>query len=631
MASLHFSPAAQVYHWRGTYDDRHLPKAAGFRWHKAKKVWWTKDPVAAVELIEYADAPCQAALAKSGITAKKEASRAMDADLDIPAPDGLELFGFQKAGIKFILDNDRQHIMIGDEMGVGKTIQVIGYMNVTRPGRTLIVPPASLKLNWKREMERWSVHGPKVQVLSGNMAQVDPDADVVIVNYDILRGGSPTFKSVMFYDWDLVVVDEIHKLKSATTQQTKAILGHWTKKSGVSPCIIQKAKKSIVLTGTPIPNKPIEIFPILQRLAPDVAGMNKRRFGEKFCNLHHNGFGLDWNGSSNEEELNARLRSSGFMIRRLKSDVLPQLPDKTRTPVIVAAKGAAVKGALKMEAAATKGKDLTDIGRTGVPVDFDMMSEVRQQMGVAKVPAVVDYVKEILIEQDKVVIMAHHREVVRQLRDALVDYDPVVVTGATKATARDDNVREFQTDPGTRVFIGNIMAAGVGLTLTAASHVVFAEMDWVPGNNVQAEDRVHRIGQGDPVTIHYLAIEGSLDAHILRTWLAKEGTIHKILDAQPEAKDAGSKLVENVTPVPKTLMKDIPNQEDIHRAIRIVASHCDGAQAEDGMGFNKLDTNFGKSLAEQDSLTIRQAEVGLRMVRKYRRQLPDDLVKSLAI
>lgn len=644
MAVLHYLPKSRVFAWEGTFEDRTLPKAAGFRWHGEKKQWWTDSPAKAARLSAYANEEAIEALNEAGVLNAIKDSRALDADIDIPTKPGNEYRGYQKAGVKFLVDSQRRAQMIGDEMGVGKTIQVLGYMNYARPRNTLIICPASLKRNWAREAEKWLVADHAIQVCDGRDARVDHPGgkpQVVIANYDILRGGILWSALMTCGDFDLVVIDEVHKLKNPDTQQTRSLLGYWDKsKSQMIEGLQNRGAKVVVLTGTPVPNRPIEIFPLLKTLAPDVAGKSKMKFGLRYCNAHRGAFGWDWNGSSNEDELQSLLRGSGFMIRRLKKDVLAELPEKTRVPVVVGAKGKAIKAALKAEREAMGGEmpDWRDIRSGGVKVAFEAMSKVRLMMGEAKTAFVLDYVKELLETEDKVIIMAHHRAVVDALQHELRNYGAVTVTGSTPANLRQARVDDFQNDPETRVFIGNILAAGVGLTLTAASHVVFAEMDWVPANNVQAEDRAHRIGQNEAVTIHYCVVEDSLDAHILDTWMGKETTIARIVDEETAAEEieAGS-LAKPVAPKPAAPARPKSDEgvlidvDALHQALKLLSDACDGAVELDGRGFNGTDTNFGKSLASAPCLSERQAIVGYRMIRKYHRQLPHTLKVRLEL
>ena len=637
MAVLHYLKSSKVFAWEGTFEDRVLAKAAGFQWNPGKKQWWTDSSVKAATLAGYANEDAALVLNESGVLETVKSSRALDGDIEIPTKPDNVYRGYQKAGVKFLIESDRRAQMIGDEMGVGKTIQVCGFLNACPGSCTLVIVPASLKLNWEKELNKWLVEEQRIQVIKSGKDDIDGQADIIIVNYDLVRSGR-LFEQLMREEFDLLVIDEIHRLKNPDTQQTKSILGYWEKdRKHVIKGLESTAKKVVALTGTPIPNKPIEIFPLLQRLAPDVAGRSKMTFGLKYCNAHRGSHGWVWDGSSNEDELQTLLRGSGFMIRRLKADVLPELPAKTRKPVTVTATGRALKEALKAEREAAGGMmpSWDEIRGGGVRVAFDQMAEVRVMIGEAKAPFVAEYAKELLAVEDKIIIMAHHKVVVQYLMGELKAYSPVAVTGSHSQVARQEAVDAFQNNPGTRVFIGNIQAAGVGLTLTAASQVVFAEMSWVPADNVQAEDRAHRIGQEDAVTIHYCVVEDSLDARILDVWMGKESTIARIVDNKTKVEDieVGSKAKPLAAPAAKrgpVMFEDVEiDVEALQMALADLAYRCDGAHELDDQGFNAQDTDFGKSLAYAHKLSDRMAQTGYRMIRKYHRQIPADLKARL--
>ena len=218
---------------------------------------------------------------------------------------------------------------------------------------------------------------------------------------------------------------------------------------------------------------------------------------------------------------------------------------------------------------------------------------------------------------DKLVIMAHHHDVIDQLAEALAEFGAVKFDGRMSLKDRDASVGRFQTENGVRVFVGGIQAAGVGITLTAASHVVFAELDWVPGNLAQAEDRCHRIGQTDSVLVQHLVLDGSLDARMAQIIVEKMDVITAAIDSKDadNALQAPKPLVAPEKPVqapPVPGADDLTGQQvqAVHDALRIIAGLCDGAQVLDGMGFNKLDTGFGHDLAHRVSLSQKQAKYG---------------------
>ena len=273
--------------------------------------------------------------------------------------------------------------------------------------------------------------------------------------------------------------------------------------------------------------------------------------------------------------------------------------------------------------------------REAVQAHFTEISALRKATAVAKAPLVAAHVAEIVEETGaKVVVFTHHHEVTDLLIDELSDLGVVKLDGRISMESRNLVVNAFQNDEAIKIFVGSIQAAGVGLTLTESAHVVFAELDWVPGNIRQAEDRCHRIGQTDSVLVQMLVLEESIDAKLAKTFVRKQAIIDKALDAEPDADpEADEPIIVEETPsisprkseietvAAKLTAEDIA---EIHTQLKFLSAMCDGANAIDGMGFNKIDTRIGKSLAAYHQLTPKQAALGQKLTRKYRRQLNCD-------
>ncbi len=402
-----------------------------------------------------------------------------------------------------------------------------------------------------------------------------------------------------------------------------------------------KAKRRLFLTGTPIVNRPKELWPIVQSLCPDFE-KNFMAYAMKYCNAFKTRFGWDFNGAARLPELQERLRAT-CMVRRLKADVLKELPPKRRQVMVLESEG--LEAILEKEKKTYEqySEHLKD-GDFETPA-FAEMSRVRKEVAIAKIPFIVEHVKEVLDEEDKVCIFVHHHEVVDALRDAFGD-SAVAIDGRTSNEDRQAAVDRFQGDETCKVFVGTIRAAGVGITLTASSTVIFGELDWVPGNVTQAEDRCHRIGQHDTVFVRHLVLESSLDERMAQIIVDKQEVIDKALDATTEARAPEFRVADIIQPppanhVPGTIPTQTVTREQLEKmyrgfsdeqeqavlaGLRILASKCDGALEEDGCGFNKRDTAFGKSLAQQTTLSEKQFKCGLKMIRLYHRQLPSDLV-----
>ena len=563
--------------------------------------------------------------------ATRAASHAVDATLDVPAPEGRAYLPFQRAGIAFA--SSRPASLIADEMGLGKTIEALGVINADPAiQRVLVVCPATLKLNWVREAERWLVRPARIAIAT---SQVWPDADVVIINYDILHVHAAALAATA---WDLLVADECHYAKNAKARRAKALYAI-------------RASRRLFLTGTPILNRPSELYPIVHALDsaawPDFFG-----FARRYCAAYQGRFGWDFSGASHLDELQERLRGS-IMIRRLKKDVLTELPAKRRQIIEVSANGAAGvvererKGWAAREAETERLRDAVELAKAGTEDEykhavealqagaraaFTEMAKLRHDTALAKAPQVIAHIEDALEGSDgKIVVFAHHHDVVAAIAEALGS-QAVVLTGETPFPARQVAVDRFQSDPACRVFIGSITAAGVGLTLTAASHVVFAELDWVPANITQAEDRLHRIGQTQAVLVQHLVLDGSLDATMARRLVDKQEIIDRALDRltaqEPvlpsEEPATASTRREKIASEAETLTES--QVAAIHDGLQRLAGMCDGAHLLDGAGFSKVDTRIGHALAECAVLSRRQAALGRHLLVKYRRQLPAELL-----
>ncbi len=256
---------------------------------------------------------------------------------------------------------------------------------------------------------------------------------------------------------------------------------------------------------------------------------------------------------------------------------------------------------------------------------------------MAKIPYVIQHVTDSIEDGGKVIVFAHHHDVIDAL-SAEFGSRAVTVYGSTAMTARQAAVDRFQKDPECQVFIGGIQAAGVGLTLTASAHVIFAELDWVPGNVTQAEDRAHRIGQKNMVLIQHLVLEGSLDARMARILVDKQEIIDQALDREKSEEPP----VVPVEPRERAATESASRRQieieaekmtpariaAVHLGLQMLAGRCDGARELDGVGFSRIDVHIGHSLADAYELTARQAALGAKLVNKYRRQLPPELVAT---
>lgn len=634
------------------YEERLLLGRAGWIWDRElfPKQWSTDKPEVAARLIEYADEEVKGELAD--IAEKREksinGSKATSSNIEVPAPAGKGYFPFQRAGIEFIVNHE--NTLLADDMGLGKSIQAIGVINLLDEiNRVLLICPASLKINWRKELAAWLTRVMSIEIASSK--KPFPDANIVIVNFDILHKFEAELRSE---EWDLLIVDESHFLKG-NSRRSHHVVGKRKKYARSEAYDIEpiKAKRSLFMSGTPIENRPAELWNMVHYLAPDTF-KNYTYFTRRYCDAKRGRWGWQVSGAQHLDELQTALRET-IMIRRLKTEVLTELPAKLRQIIELPQNGARkvveaenkayseheeLLSDLKVAAELAKAsEDKTDYNdaveklKASVGLAFNELAKARQETAIAKVPYVLGHLENV---SGKVCVFAHHREVIKQLKEELGD-KAVILMGGMSDKAKNEAVERFQTDPNVQFFIGSIMAAGVGLTLTASNHAVFAELDWKPSTMNQCEDRLHRISQVNSVLIQHLVFDGSLDANMAKTVVAKQAIIDQALgddlnfpvilpdEEEPVTHGIGfNQIAEEAKNIlPETV-------EAIHLALRYLATLCDGARAVDGKGFNKFDAEIGRNLAKQATLSQKQAALGRKILRKYKGQLGDDVMESIS-
>lgn len=511
------------------FDEKDIPKSAGFRWDNDEKVWYTGDVRTALTLKEYADSACLQRLAESAreVSEAFSASHATDADLIIPAPAGFEYLPFQKAGIAYALR--RKATLIADEMGLGKTIQALGLINADPEiKKVLVIAPAGLRLNWQKEAGKWLINS--LPVLRAAKTVPTFDAGVLVLGYEEATKFAPILDEM---SWDLIVADEAHYLKNEKAKRTKAILA-------------LTATRWLLLTGTPILNRPKELFPLLQKVDPRGLGVSFFSYANRYCAAKRDSWGYwDYSGASNLEELNFKLRSGG-MIRRLKADVLTSLPPKRHALIPLEPSAAAKKliaeekkKALEALKAARRAKqlqgkdpiafaeDIKKLRDEAHAIEFCEIARIRHELARLKVEQVVNHVSNALASEP-IIVFAHHQDVAKAIADGLSPHRVALITGAQAKEDQHAAVEAFQAGKLDCV-VCSLKAAGVGITLTKSSHVVIAELDWTPGGMDQAEDRAHRIGQTESVLIEWLVLDGSLEVKMAKTLSHKKNIANTAL------------------------------------------------------------------------------------------------------
>ncbi|XP_053522871.1 DNA annealing helicase and endonuclease ZRANB3 isoform X2 [Artibeus jamaicensis] len=423
-------------------------------------------------------------------------------------PDRLraKLLPFQKDGITFALRRDGR-CMVADEMGLGKTIQAIAIAYFYKEEwPLLIVVPSSLRYPWTEEIEKWIPElGPDEISVIQNKIDVGriSTSKVTVLGYGLLTTDAEALIDTLNnQNFNVVIVDESHYMKSRNASRSKILLP-----------IVQKAKRAILLTGTPALGRPEELFMQIEALFPQKFG-TWTDYAKRYCNAHVRYFGKrpqwDCRGASNLNELHQLL--SDIMIRRLKDEVLTQLPPKIRQRIPFDLPSAAAK---ELNSSFEEWEKLMKASNSvASETIMGLITRMFKQTAIAKAGAVKDYIKMMLQNDSlKFLVFAHHVIMLQACTEAVIENKTryVRIDGSVPSSERIHLVNQFQKDPETRVAILSIQAAGQGLTFTAATHVVFAELYWDPGHLKQAEDRAHRIGQCNSVNIHYLIANGTLD------------------------------------------------------------------------------------------------------------------------
>lgn len=433
-------------------------------------------------------------------------------------PVGHQLYPFQYVGVRFAeLSGGR--CLFGDDMGIGKTIQAIAYMGLHPENMpALVVCPANVKYNWLKECKAWLSSTYTCAVIEKGKSPV-PDTDIVIINYDLMAKQKD---ALALRNFNTFIFDESHYLKSAKAKRTIACME-----------LSKPAHTVLCLSGTAIPNRPIEFWNTISMLRPTEWRGRWKDYATRYCDGHITDRGFwDTTGASNQGELNALARD--FMIRRLKKEVMAELPDKIRQYPPVRPSDREIRWYRDRAQMWAEGLDNP---RRNEGYVLNMLNDLRKICGEMKaLPAAqwcVDYIGQAE-ESKPLIIFAHHIDIQESIEAHLKEMLPRLriskINGGVSPKKRQDIVDRFQ-DGGCDVLLATTVAAKEGLTLTAADTVVFVEREWVPAWEEQAEDRVNRIGQdADTVWAVYLTIDGTIDEKFNAIIEDKRANIKAILD-----------------------------------------------------------------------------------------------------
>lgn len=448
-----------------------------------------------------------------------------------------ELYPYQKVGVEFLVASGGRAI-VADAPGLGKTAQALGLIKHMGYKRTLVVCPASVKFAWEGEVTKWTRLSSVVIDSKTDLAKIDPEINVWIINYDILKKHHAQLQKTRF---DCIVGDECQLIKSTAAIRTKAFRA-----------ISREIANVVLLSGTPLLSRPSELFSLLNII--DMKTWNNwYEFARKYCAAHQTRWGMDTSGASNIEELHARIKR--YFIRRDKTEVLKELPPKTFINVPVQLDKDITK---EYDTAANNlaaylreysGKQPAAIAKALAAEKLTQLNVLRQLNAIGKVPTAIELVESVLDAGEKVLVFCSFIEPLETMRKHFGD-QAVMITGKTPVAERGNIVNAFQTDKNVKVFLGGIKSAGVGITLTAASNVIFLDYSWNPADHQQAQDRVHRPGQvASAVNIYQLEAIGTIDEDLKDILEHKQGIFDQVIDGkvgETMASDAMASAVKRV-------------------------------------------------------------------------------------
>ena len=554
-----------------------VKKLIGRRWVSDKEYWTVPQSLENVKQLDNfankmgfawsRDADRASDYIEEAAIADIKASKAKDARLKMPLTfgnDKLRPYPFQKAGIKYSIGKDS--VLIGDEMGLGKTIQAMGIVEYKQSYPCLVMCPSIAKINWKREIEAW-LPNRTVQIINGGKGNEQYDTDFVIINYDIIAKRADGLVDAEFQS---LVADESHYLKNGRSKRgKKAVDIVYGNKEGDKPKFKRKHEEDkpkkiiplrILLSGTPIPNKPFELVNQLRVIGKLSEFGGFGGFTNRYCDPQPSRFGVDYGGSANIEELNKRMREK-FMVRRKKKDVLTELPDKIQTVLNVnisnrAEYNRAVADVITFagELAIKKQEFVDSLSELSNEEREERIDEYRRDKERnaerAKVLVKIEVLKQVCVKgkmksikewvnnflettDEKLVIFAHHREVVDLLAE---EFDALTIKGGSGYKNRQKAIDDFQLGD-TRVIVCSMLASGVAITLTASSNVLFVEQGWNPAQHDQASDRCHRIGQKNAVNVYYMNGKETIDEWIYDLIEQKRKVIDGVIDGEEIKED----------------------------------------------------------------------------------------------
>lgn len=424
------------------------------------------------------------------------------------------LYNYQKDCIKFLCSAGGRAI-IADDPGTGKSAESLGYIVHSKKRKVLIVCPASMKYVWEAEIAKWTsltsyVITPKDKLLPN-------ESNIYIINYDILK---KHLEKLINIKWDMIIGDEGHFIKEPSAIRSKCF-----------KTIAKNVPEVIFLTGTPILSRPIELFNLLNTLDKK-SWPSWYLYAKRYCDAHHTRFGFDVSGASNLNELKDRIK--GYFIRRTKNEILKELPPKRLINIPVHLEGNYKKqydlalSEFRQYLIGVKGKTDQETRKTLQAEKLTRMGYLRQIASEGKVEYISELLGTLIDSGEKVIVFSNYNNPLLELHKKYKN--SVILLGSTPVEDRKQIIDKFQTDEKVKVFFGGIKSGGIGITLTAASSIIFADYSWVPADHIQASDRAHRPGtKAESINIYQFFAQNTIDEYMKETLEEKQEIINAIL------------------------------------------------------------------------------------------------------
>ena len=438
----------------------------------------------------------------------------------------------QKEAIEKLLANDR--FILADDMGLGKTTSTVIASIEADVKKVLIVCPASLKINWKREIENYS--NDNILVVEGK--KWGSTFKYYIINYDILKNfhttdnpeESEVYQIILNEGFDLAIVDEAHYISNAQAQRTKLLND-----------ILEQIPTVWLLTGTPMTSRPINFYNLLKIVRSPLT-INWKSYVIRYCKGYQfsaRGRKI-WNtsGASNLDEL--REQTKAVVLRRLKTDVL-DLPEKIVSPIWLELKNTFYDDELTEFLKITKAQR----DKESITVTLNRLMKLRQLIAIEKVEHTCELIDKVLEQGKKVIVFTNFTTSLDMIHEKYKK-NSVTLDGRMSKDRRQESVDKFQNNDKTRIFIGNIKAAGVGITLTAADTVIMNDLSFVPADHSQAEDRAYRYGQKNSVLVYYPIFENTIEMTVYNILQKKKDVIDQVMGDGEYSESFASELVKNI-------------------------------------------------------------------------------------